>query len=138
MRNDQINDAVTLAALQNAMSGTAAGASQATPTLGDLLHPAVMKPALESPEMIAELPKLATFLPDGEAIGIDSVLGALRSPALRAQAASLTNALASGGAGDLIATFGLPSDNPNAAAAVGAAGVQAFFASLRRVPRKEE
>lgn len=131
------NPGVTLAGLQEAMAGATATLAQATPTLGEVLHPDVMGDVLNSTEMVAELPKLAEYLPGGERSDVESILNVLRSPALRAQAASLTNALASGGAADLIASFGLPGGDPGATTAVGAAGLNAFFASLRRVPRKK-
>jgi hypothetical protein len=128
---------VTLEALQQAMMGAAA-TPETTPTVGDLLHPEVLRGALESAGMAAALQGLRQLLPEQDRADPGGLLEVLRSPALRAQAAALTSAMASGGVADLLASFGLPAGDPPAAAnAVGASGLQAFFRSLRQIPRKD-
>lgn len=126
---------VTLERLQQAMAGAASGTQAATPTVGELLHPDILQVAFADEAMSEALPSLASLLPEEDRRNPRYLTDVLRSPALRAQAAALTNALASGGVEDLLASFGLPVGDPAASTAVGAAGLQAFFRALRNIPR---
>lgn len=125
---------ITLEALQHAMTGTfQAGSQTVTPTIGELLHPDILVPAFESEAMAGALPTLLALLPEQDCRDRHALTHVLRSPGLRAQAGALTNALASGGVQDLLASFGLLSDDPSAATAVGAAGVQFFLRVLKKI-----
>lgn len=132
------NASITLEALHSAMAGAgASGGQPVTPTIGELLHPDVLKPAFESEAMAGALPTLLSLLPEQDS-GNRSALGdVLRSPALRSQAGALTNAMASGGVQELLASFGLPNDDPSAAVAVGAAGLQVFFRALKKISKPD-
>lgn len=129
---------ITLEALQRAMTGASSTGSQpVTPTIGELLHPDLLTPAFESEAMADALPALLELLPEQDREDLNALTDVLRSPGLRAQAGALTNALASGGVQDLLASFGLPSDDPSAATAVGAAGVQVFLRVLKSLSARQ-
>jgi UCH-binding domain len=117
------------------MAGTASGVQVVTPTIGELLAPDVLRAAFEDDAMADALSDLRELLPEQERCDPNALADVLRSPALKAQAAALTNAMANGGVVDLLASFALPLDDPTAATAVGAAGLQAFFRALRKISR---
>lgn len=129
---------ITLEALQQAMTGASnTGSQPVTPTIGELLHPDLLGPAFESEAMADALPELLELLPRQDSIDVSALTDVLRSPGLRAQAGALTNAMASGGVQDLLASFGFPCDDPSAATAVGAAGVQVFLRALKNISDRQ-
>jgi hypothetical protein len=137
------NVSVTLDALQRAIAGTAnlanATSSHAlTPTLSDLLHPDVIGPALDHPSMVAVLPSLLKRLPEQDQESLENLRQVLLCLPLRSQAAALTNALASGSAAELLASFSIPPDHASSAGAIGEAGVRAFLRALRNLAMRRD
>lgn len=103
-----------------------------TPTITELLNPDTLKAALEDPRVQEQLPNLLQHLPDQDR-SVDRISELLRSPPLRTQAASLTNALQSGQAAELIRSFELP-DAP----AHEVYGLRAFLEALRALERQSK
>jgi hypothetical protein len=134
-------EAVTLDHLQRAMAGmTDSGGNSSlarvTPSLTDLLHPAVIGDALHHPSMAPFLANLLTLLPEQDRNDPSNLEQVLNCAPLRAQAAALTNALASGSTGELLDSFSIPQDSSIATAGIGAAGVQSFLQALRNMSRR--
>jgi UCH-binding domain len=134
-------EAVTLDHLQRAIAGmTNSGGSSSlagvTPSLADLLHPAVIGDALHHPSMAPFLANLLKLLPEQDRDDASNLEQVLNCPPLRAQAAALTTALASGSTGDLLASFSIPQDSTTDSGGIGAAGVQSFLQALRNLSRR--
>lgn len=101
-----------------------------TPSLGDLLNPEVLTDALADERLQALLPDLLQHLPEQER-SVGQIPEILRSPPLRSQAASLSQALRSGQAEELIRSFELPVPSN-----MSAYGLRAFLDALLELERQ--
>ena len=95
-----------------------------TPTLPDLLNVETLQPILENDIVKSKLPSLLEHLPEQDR-NVDRITEILRSPQLRSQAASLSYALHSGHAPDILGSFGLPVSDTNSSY-----GLKAFIEAL--------
>lgn len=95
-----------------------------TPSLVDVLSTDNIQTIMGSPTVRSSLPRLFELLPeqDRSVAGLNEVL---RSPPFRAQVASLTHALQTSGASDILRSFGLPMDDN-----FSPYGLKAFFEAL--------
>lgn len=78
-----------------------------TPSLVDLLNYDNLRPALADPDFQEAVKELFVHIPEFDR-SLDGVEQVLRSPQLRSQASSLSQAFQSGQASDMLRMFGLP------------------------------
>eukprot|EP00177_Eucheuma_denticulatum_P008457 GFKZ01015379.1.p1 GENE.GFKZ01015379.1~~GFKZ01015379.1.p1 ORF type:complete len:162 (-),score=25.44 GFKZ01015379.1:1282-1767(-) len=78
-----------------------------TPTLVDLLNFDNLRPALDDPAFQDALKELFVHIPEFDR-SLDGVEQVLRSPQLRSEASSLSQAFQTGQASDMLRMFGLP------------------------------
>lgn len=102
-----------------------------TPTLPDLLNVETLQPILENDAVKSKLPSLLEHLPEQDR-DVNRIVEILRSPQLRSQAASLSYALQSGHAPDILRSFDLPVSDTNSSY-----GLKAFIEALLQFEREQ-
>lgn len=106
-----------------------------TPTPMDLLNMDDLKPILEDARVQQGLGKVMELAPPDDR-GAEHIDAVLRSPALRAQAATLSAALNTEQAGELLRSFGFHEEAPGGSSSSSPFGVRAFLDALLRIQRE--